>query len=150
MVSFGIIFYVQIRHPKLPAYLISVAVSILMVVILMVFGVEVDTIGSRFGGIPHFLPAPKIPRFIVSSSCYCVVSEAVYVTLSPLSKLSHLRYKVQGLPGHPNIAIKVMDTAHYTTENVVIWPVGCAAKGASGYKEPTPYVATGCFLTDNA
>ena len=63
MVSFGIIFYVQIRHPKLPAYLISVAVSILMVVILMVFGVEVDTIGSRFGGIPHFLPAPKIPDF---------------------------------------------------------------------------------------
>ncbi len=63
MVAFGIIFYVQIRHPKLPAYLISVAVSILMVVILMVFGVEVDTIGSRFGGIPHFLPAPKIPDF---------------------------------------------------------------------------------------
>ena len=63
MVSFGIIFYVQIRHPKLPAYLISVAVSILMVVILMVFGVEVDTIGSRFGGIPLFLPAPKIPDF---------------------------------------------------------------------------------------
>ena len=63
LVSFGLILYVQILHPKLPAYLISVAASIVMVVVLMAFGVEVDTIGSRFGGIPHVLPAPKMPDF---------------------------------------------------------------------------------------
>lgn len=63
LTSFGVIFYVQIKRPKLPAYLLSVAVSILMVVVMMFFNIEIDTIGSRFGGIPHFLPAPKVPEF---------------------------------------------------------------------------------------
>ena len=63
IMSFGIIFYLQAKKPKLPAYLICVAASILVVMIFSMFGVEVTTIGSRFGGIPHFLPAPTIPDF---------------------------------------------------------------------------------------
>ena len=63
MISFGIIFYIQKNKPQLPAYLVCVGASIVMVMILKIFGVEVDTIGSRFGGIPHFLPAPKVPDF---------------------------------------------------------------------------------------
>ena len=63
LMSFGIIFYLQAKKPKLPAYLICVAASILVVMIFSMFGVEVTTIGSRFGGIPHFLPAPTIPDF---------------------------------------------------------------------------------------
>ena len=63
LVSFATIFYVQIKHPKLPAYLMSVVVAILLVLVMKIFNVEIDTIGSRFGGIPHFLPAPQLPEF---------------------------------------------------------------------------------------
>ena len=63
LVSFGIILYLQHRRPKMPTYLISVLASIVLVFILKIFGVEVDTIGNRFGGIPHFLPAPQLPEF---------------------------------------------------------------------------------------
>ena len=63
LVSFATIFYVQIKQPKLPAYLMSVVVAILLVLVMKIFNVEIDTIGSRFGGIPHFLPAPQLPEF---------------------------------------------------------------------------------------
>ncbi len=61
--SFAIIFYIQWRRPKLPAYLVCVGASVLIVFVLKLLGVEVETIGSRFGGIPHLLPAPQIPEF---------------------------------------------------------------------------------------
>lgn len=63
LLSFGIIFFVKYRRPKLPAYLMSVVGATLFVIILSIFNVDVDTIGSKFGGIPHFLPAPKFPAF---------------------------------------------------------------------------------------
>ena len=61
--SFGIIFYVKRKYPKLPAYLLSVIGSTLLVGILSLFKIKVITIGSQFGGIPHFLPMPHIPTF---------------------------------------------------------------------------------------
>lgn len=61
--SFALIFYIQLRRPKLPAYLLTVAGAVILAVVLSFFGIEVDTIGSHFGGIPHFLPAPKFPDF---------------------------------------------------------------------------------------
>ncbi len=65
LVSFGVIFFIQLKHPKLPAYLISVVVAVFLVMILSLFGVQIDTIGSRFGGIPHLLPAPKAPEISI-------------------------------------------------------------------------------------
>lgn len=56
--SFAAIFYIQIKKPKLPAYLISVVGATLIVAI---FGLDIATIGNKFGGIPHFLPMPKLP-----------------------------------------------------------------------------------------
>ncbi len=61
--SFGAIFYVNWKLPKLPAYLISVIGATLLVAIFAMFGVGVETIGNKFGGIPHFLPTPKFPDF---------------------------------------------------------------------------------------
>ncbi len=61
--SFGIMFYVKRKYPKLPAYLLSVIGSTLLVGILSLFKIKVITIGSQFGGIPHFLPMPHIPTF---------------------------------------------------------------------------------------
>ena len=63
VLSFGIIFYCKAKHPKLPAYLLSVVGSTVFVGVVSIFGVDVVTIGSQFGGIPHFLPAPHIPSF---------------------------------------------------------------------------------------
>lgn len=58
--SFAAIFGVQLKKPNLPAYLISVVGATLIVA---VFGLDIDTIGNKFGGIPHFLPKPKLPEF---------------------------------------------------------------------------------------
>ncbi|MEX0810331.1 MAG: SulP family inorganic anion transporter [Dongiaceae bacterium] len=57
--SLGII--VALRHfaPKVPAFLTAVIAASLAVAL---FGIPVDTIGSRFGGIPHGLPAPVLPE----------------------------------------------------------------------------------------
>ena len=61
--SFGVIFYVQMKKPKLPAYLLSVSGATILVALL---GLNIDTIGSKFGGIPHFLPMPRCPEFDAS------------------------------------------------------------------------------------
>ncbi|MCQ2740952.1 MAG: SulP family inorganic anion transporter [Alphaproteobacteria bacterium] len=58
--SFAVIFYVQFRRPKLPAYLLSVVCA---TVLVAAFGLNIDTIGNKFGGIPHFLPKPEFPDF---------------------------------------------------------------------------------------
>ncbi|HJQ17199.1 MAG TPA: SulP family inorganic anion transporter [Allosphingosinicella sp.] len=46
--------------PKLPAYLI---VIILASAIVALFGLPVETIGSRFPDMPHGLPTPSLPAF---------------------------------------------------------------------------------------
>ena len=61
--SFGAIFYVNWKKPKLPAYLISVIGATFLVAIFALFGLSVDTIGNKFGGVPHFLPKPEFPNF---------------------------------------------------------------------------------------
>ncbi len=60
MFSFMAIFYVKMRAPKLPAYLVSVVGATLLVAVC---GLNIDTIGNKFGGIPHFLPMPHFPEF---------------------------------------------------------------------------------------
>lgn len=57
-VSLAIILFIQYKKPKLPAYLICVVTATLLVAL---FGLNIDTIGNKFGGVPHFLPMPKIP-----------------------------------------------------------------------------------------
>ena len=61
--SFAAIFLVKWKKPKYPAYLISVVGATVLVAVFMLFGVEIDTIGNKFGGVPHFLPKPEIPSF---------------------------------------------------------------------------------------
>ena len=63
VVSFATIFYINFKKPQLPAYLISVIVSMVLVAVFSIAGTDVATIGNKFGGIPHFLPAPQMPDF---------------------------------------------------------------------------------------
>lgn len=61
--SFAAIFYVKHKRPNLPAYLVAVVGATLLVAVFAIFSAAPDTIGSKFGAIPHFLPMPRLPEF---------------------------------------------------------------------------------------
>jgi SulP family sulfate permease len=50
---------IQRRWPRMPAFLIAIVIASLG---CWVLGFPVQTIGTRFGGIPAMLPAPHLPR----------------------------------------------------------------------------------------
>lgn len=60
--TFGAIFYVRQKKPNIPAYLVAVVGATLLVALFSLFSIAPDTIGSKFGAIPHFLPMPKVPE----------------------------------------------------------------------------------------
>ena len=56
--SVAVIILLKRLGPNWPGMLIAVATA---AVLAAVFGLPVDTIGSRFGGVPHGLPMPQLP-----------------------------------------------------------------------------------------
>jgi SulP family sulfate permease len=56
--SVAVIFLFKSFRPNWPGMLIAVATA---AILATVFRLSVDTIGSRFGGIPHGLPVPQLP-----------------------------------------------------------------------------------------
>ena len=84
VLSFGIIFYVKFRRPKLPAFLLGVVGSTLIVAL---FSLHIDTIGSKFGGIPHFIPLPKIPEFDIDLALKVMPSALAIAFLSSIESL---------------------------------------------------------------
>jgi SulP family sulfate permease len=56
--SVAVIFVVRRYYPTWPGMLIAVAVAAILTAL---FRLSVDTIGSRFGGVPHGLPMPQLP-----------------------------------------------------------------------------------------
>jgi sulfate permease, SulP family len=56
--SLILIFGIRRLRPKWPSFLIAVIAASLSV---LAFGLNVDTIGSVFGGIPRVLPTPELP-----------------------------------------------------------------------------------------
>jgi SulP family sulfate permease len=57
-VTIGIIVAVRRYRPHWPAFIIAVTTAAVMA---WIFGLPVETIGTRFGGIPQSLPAPRLP-----------------------------------------------------------------------------------------
>lgn len=84
VLSFGIIFYVKFRRPKLPAFLLGVVGSTLIVAL---FSLHIDTIGSKFGGIPHFIPFPKIPEFDIDLALKVMPSALAIAFLASIESL---------------------------------------------------------------
>lgn len=64
--TFVTIFYVKAKRPNLPAYLVAVVGSTMLVALFAIFSAAPDTIGSKFGSIPHFLPMPHCPEIDVN------------------------------------------------------------------------------------
>ncbi len=60
LVTVGLILGVRRYRPHWPALLIAVGVA---AVASWAFGLPVETIGTRFGGIPNSLPLPELPAF---------------------------------------------------------------------------------------
>jgi SulP family sulfate permease len=56
--SVAVIFAFRRYRPSWPGMLIAVATG---AILAAVFGLSVDTVGSRFGGIPYGLPVPQLP-----------------------------------------------------------------------------------------
>lgn len=84
VLSFGIIFYVKFRRPTLPAFLLGVVGSTLIVAL---FSLHIDTIGSKFGGIPHFIPLPKIPEFDIDLALKVIPSALAIAFLASIESL---------------------------------------------------------------
>jgi len=85
--SFATIFYINWKRPKLPAYLISVIGATLLVAIFTMFSVGVDTIGNKFGGVPHFLPAPQLPEFDIHMALSVMPSAFTIAFLAGIESL---------------------------------------------------------------
>ncbi len=61
-IALGTVATIQLlrKHaPRVPSLLVAVTMAAVLVAVL---GLPLETIGSRFGGIPHGLPAPAIPE----------------------------------------------------------------------------------------
>jgi SulP family sulfate permease len=58
--TIGIIIFIRRFFPRIPASVVGVGITTL---ICFVFSLPVETIGSRFGGIPSALPGPVFPGF---------------------------------------------------------------------------------------
>jgi SulP family sulfate permease len=63
VLSVGTIVAVRKVRPRWPSLLIAVGLAS---VVAAVFHLPVETIGTRFGGIPHALPAPRLPEMSFS------------------------------------------------------------------------------------
>jgi SulP family sulfate permease len=72
-----LIVYLRRRFPRVPGALIAM---LLVTAIVQVFGLNVETIGSRFGGIPGQLPSPQLPPLSLER-CRELFSPALTVAL---------------------------------------------------------------------
>ncbi|MZR30009.1 SulP family inorganic anion transporter [Sneathiella litorea] len=61
--TLALIIILRIYAPKAPGFLIALTMG---AGIATLFGVQVATIGSQFGELPHFLPMPSLPEFNIS------------------------------------------------------------------------------------
>lgn len=59
--SAAVILILRRLKPHWPGFLIAIGLASLLSLIINHFGFTIETIGTRFGGIPNTLPAPHIP-----------------------------------------------------------------------------------------
>ncbi len=79
-----VILLIRRYKPSLPAFLIGVIVGSAAVAVL---GLPIETIGSRFGGIPSTLPTPSLPEFGIDRIVELVPSAFTIALLSAIESL---------------------------------------------------------------
>ncbi len=71
-------------RPRLPGLLIVVAVAAL---VTWAFDLPVDTIGTRFGGIPQQLPAPQLPAITIDKLLAALPAAVAFTLLGSIESL---------------------------------------------------------------
>jgi SulP family sulfate permease len=82
--TIGIIVLLRRWRPHWPAFIIAVAVASVIAALL---GLQIETIGTRFGGIPESLPAPHLPVFTVDKAIEVLPSALSFALLGCIESL---------------------------------------------------------------
>ena len=82
--SLGAIVVVRRWQPHWPAYLVAVALASLVAWSL---GLHIETIGSRFGGIPDSLPMPHLPTLSLNKVLEMLPAAATFTLLGSIESL---------------------------------------------------------------
>ena len=80
----AVILLVRRYRPQWPSFLIAVVLASLGVWAL---GLPVQTIGTKFGGIPHGLPAPQLPDFSIDKIVAVLPSALSFALLGAIESL---------------------------------------------------------------
>src|SRR5690606_37297953 len=82
--TIGIILGLRRWKPSWPGLLIAVVATSVAVPL---FGLGVETIGSRFGGIPRTLPAPHLPEFSIAKMQAVLPDAIAFALLGAIESL---------------------------------------------------------------
>ena len=82
--SIGTIILIRHFRPHWPAFLISV---VLAAALTWCFDLPIETIGSRFGGIPHSLPAPHLPALSIDKITAVLPAALSFALLGSIESL---------------------------------------------------------------
>jgi len=77
LLTIAIILMVRKKIPKIPAAFSAVAI---VTVLALLTGIDIETIGSRFGSIPSMLPVPSFPSFSIEK-IRAVMPDAITIAL---------------------------------------------------------------------
>ena len=80
----GAILLVRQFRPQWPAFLIAVLIASIAVIVA---GLPVETIGSKFGALPHMLPAPALPSFSFAKVLAVLPDAAAFALLGGIESL---------------------------------------------------------------
>jgi SulP family sulfate permease len=84
VLTVGIVLAVRRWRPLWPAFLIAIAAASALGALL---GLPIETIGSRFGGIPHSLPVPQLPAWSIAKIGAVLPSALSFALLGSIESL---------------------------------------------------------------
>ncbi|HEX2138950.1 MAG TPA: SulP family inorganic anion transporter, partial [Woeseiaceae bacterium] len=84
LLTIGAIVAIRRLRPRWPAFIVGVAAASLL---SLAFGLPVETIGTRFGGIPQMLPSPGLPRITLDNILEVLPSALSFALLGGIESL---------------------------------------------------------------
>ncbi|MDD4557042.1 MAG: SulP family inorganic anion transporter [Alphaproteobacteria bacterium] len=137
LLTFGVIFFIEIRKVKLPAYLVGLALATVLVIAFAAFKIEVDTIGNKFGSLPLFLPKPEFPEFNLELALRVFPSALTIAFLTAVESLLSATV-IDGISGdnhNPNAEIIAGGIATIASAAFIGLPAtGAVARTTANYK----------------
>jgi SulP family sulfate permease len=87
LVSLAVILGLRKLRPHWPGFLIAIAVGSLLSLALSRMGLDVATVGSKFGGIPSTLPAPSLPNVSLATVADVFPDAVTFAVLGAIESL---------------------------------------------------------------